>query len=94
MPEEWPERPIARVNTVDANSPASEAVCPDDPNQPARSTDKQDLRGGDLIYSFAGVTAGSAGGLQTLAAVVQRSEGVSRAVKNGQPHCVSDDRHH
>ncbi|KAK6910004.1 26S proteasome non-ATPase regulatory subunit 9 [Kwoniella mangroviensis CBS 8886] len=58
---EWPEKPIARVNTVTLQSPASQAG----------------LQPDDLIYDFAGVTHTSQGGIQAIGAVVSRSEGVS-----------------
>lgn len=35
------------------------------------------MKVGDLIHSFAGVTAASGGGLQAVGALVNRSEGVS-----------------
>ncbi|KAL7421885.1 putative 26S proteasome regulatory subunit [Cryptotrichosporon argae] len=59
--EEWPDRPVARVDIVAANSPAEAAG----------------LQAGDLIHSFAGVTASSSGGLQAIGAAVSRSEGSS-----------------
>ncbi|WVW83992.1 hypothetical protein I302_106017 [Kwoniella bestiolae CBS 10118] len=58
---EWPEKPIARVNTVAPQSPASQAG----------------LQPNDLIYDFAGVTHLSPGGIQAIGSVVSRSEGVS-----------------
>ncbi|WVR07107.1 hypothetical protein IAU60_004147 [Kwoniella sp. DSM 27419] len=58
---EWPERAIARVNSVAPSSPSSRAG----------------LMSGDLIYDFAGVTSSSAGGLQAIGALVNSSEGVS-----------------
>lgn len=39
--------------------------------------DRQGLAAGDIIYSFAGVTAASEGGIQAIGQVVARSEGVS-----------------
>ncbi|WWC62072.1 uncharacterized protein I303_104662 [Kwoniella dejecticola CBS 10117] len=58
---EWPEKPIARVNTVAASSPASQAG----------------LQTNDMIYDFAGVTHTSQGGIQAIGTVVSRSEGES-----------------
>jgi len=56
---EWPDRPVARVNSVADGSPAATAG----------------LLARDLVYSFAGVTVASEGGLQAIGAVVSRSEG-------------------
>ncbi|WWC94269.1 hypothetical protein V866_001110 [Kwoniella sp. B9012] len=58
---QWPEKPIARVNTVAPQSPASQAG----------------LQPDDLIHDFAGVTHTSQGGIQAIGVVVSRSEGVS-----------------
>ncbi|WWD17211.1 hypothetical protein CI109_101649 [Kwoniella shandongensis] len=60
----WPERPVARVNTVASGSPAADAG----------------LRPADLIYSFEGVTADSPGGIQAIGSVVARSEGTTLAI--------------
>ena len=43
-------------------------------------TDKQGMKEGDLIHSFAGITAGR-DGLQAIGALVSRSEGVSEVTK-------------
>ncbi|WWC89227.1 uncharacterized protein L201_004145 [Kwoniella dendrophila CBS 6074] len=59
--DQWPEKPIARVNTVAPQSPASQAG----------------LQANDQIYDFAGVTHLSQGGIQAIGSVVSRSEGVS-----------------
>ncbi|BEI85476.1 hypothetical protein CcaverHIS002_0508770 [Cutaneotrichosporon cavernicola] len=59
VPETWPDRPVARVNSVAPSSPAADAG----------------LTPGDIIYSFSGITAASEGGMQAIGAVVQRSEG-------------------
>ncbi|KAK1924301.1 hypothetical protein DB88DRAFT_277182 [Papiliotrema laurentii] len=64
MPEAWPERAIARVNSVALNSPAAEA----------------DLRAEDLIHSFSGVTSTHPGGLQAIGALVQQSEGTTLTI--------------
>ncbi|KAK4683573.1 26S proteasome regulatory subunit N4, partial [Tremellales sp. Uapishka_1] len=45
MPDEWPERPVARVNSVAPNSPALASG----------------LRAGDTIFSFAGITSSAGG---------------------------------
>ncbi|WVQ99611.1 hypothetical protein IAU59_006747 [Kwoniella sp. CBS 9459] len=57
----WPERAIARVNSVAPSSPASQAG----------------LKAGDLIYDFAGVFHDSPGGIQAIGALVNQSEGAS-----------------
>ncbi|BEJ16326.1 hypothetical protein CspHIS471_0509310 [Cutaneotrichosporon sp. HIS471] len=59
VPETWPDRPVARVNSVAPSSPAADAG----------------LAPGDIIYSFSGITAATEGGMQAIGAVVQRSEG-------------------
>ncbi|WVQ88977.1 hypothetical protein IAS59_002719 [Cryptococcus gattii] len=55
----WPERAVAKVNTVAVNSPASVAG----------------LKAQDMIYSFAGIDHTSPGGLQAIGAAVAQSEG-------------------
>ncbi|KIR74235.1 26S proteasome non-ATPase regulatory subunit 9 [Cryptococcus deuterogattii CA1014] len=55
----WPERAVAKVNTVAENSPASVAG----------------LKAQDMIYSFAGIDHTSPGGLQAIGAAVAQSEG-------------------
>ncbi|XAO23939.1 hypothetical protein I312_102724 [Cryptococcus bacillisporus CA1280] len=55
----WPERAVAKVNTVAVNSPASVAG----------------LKAQDMIYSFAGIDHTSQGGLQAIGAAVAQSEG-------------------
>ncbi|WVF71259.1 hypothetical protein IAT40_006062 [Kwoniella sp. CBS 6097] len=57
----WPERAIARVNSVAPSSPASQAG----------------LRAEDLIYDFAGVNHTTSGGIQAIGGLVNRSEGTS-----------------
>ncbi|WWC70088.1 uncharacterized protein I206_104035 [Kwoniella pini CBS 10737] len=59
--EQWPEKPIAKVNSVAPSSPASQAG----------------LQPNDLIFDFAGVTHNSQGGIQDIGSIVSRSEGVS-----------------
>ncbi|WVQ80734.1 hypothetical protein IAT38_002839 [Cryptococcus sp. DSM 104549] len=59
--EVWPESAVAKVNSVAPGSPAAEAG----------------LRAQDMIYSFAGVTSASSGGLQSIGAKVVQSEGVA-----------------
>ncbi|KAL1411426.1 putative 26S proteasome regulatory subunit [Vanrija albida] len=59
IPATWPERPVALVNSVAEGSPAADAG----------------LQARDAIYSFSGITAASAGGLQAIGPVVARSEG-------------------
>jgi len=36
------------------------------------------MKSGDLIHSFAGITAASGGGMQAIGALVSRSEGVNQ----------------
>jgi len=72
MPEVWPERAIARVNTVETMSPAAEAVS----QMRADCSSLKGMRPGDVIYAFSDVTAGASGGLQAIGQLVQRSEGV------------------
>ncbi|WRT66459.1 uncharacterized protein IL334_003418 [Kwoniella shivajii] len=62
---DWPEKAIARVNSVAFQSPALQAG----------------LQSNDLIYDFAGVTHLSQGGIQAIGAVVSRSEGVSLPIR-------------
>ncbi|WOO81170.1 26S proteasome non-ATPase regulatory subunit 9 [Vanrija pseudolonga] len=59
IPDVWPDRPIALVNSVADNSPAAAAG----------------LQARDVIYSFSGITAASPGGMQAIGPVVARSEG-------------------
>ncbi|TXT08985.1 hypothetical protein VHUM_02459 [Vanrija humicola] len=60
IPDVWPERPIALVNSVAENSPAAAAG----------------LQPRDVIYSFSGITAASPGGMQAIGPVVTNSEGL------------------
>ncbi|KAI9639405.1 uncharacterized protein MKK02DRAFT_29476 [Dioszegia hungarica] len=57
----WPERAVARVNSVAPGSPAEDAG----------------LQAGDMIYSFGEVSSTTSGGLQAVGALVAHSEGVS-----------------
>ncbi|KAK8864483.1 hypothetical protein IAR55_001733 [Kwoniella newhampshirensis] len=57
--EIWPERPVAKVNSVASGSPAADSG----------------MRANDMIYSFEGVTVDSPGGIQSIGSLVARSEG-------------------
>ncbi|CAD6571108.1 MAG: putative 26S proteasome regulatory subunit [Tremellales sp. Tagirdzhanova-0007] len=71
LPEVWPEGAIARVNSVAPASPAAEAG----------------LKAGDMIHSFAGITAVD-GGIQAIGTLVSRSEGTTLVlfVARGDEH--------
>ncbi|WVN88390.1 uncharacterized protein L203_103597 [Cryptococcus depauperatus CBS 7841] len=62
--EAWPERAVAKVNSVTEGSPAAQAG----------------LKAQDIIYSFADVTYTSPGGIRDIGDIVSRSEGIALSV--------------
>ncbi|RSH86894.1 putative 26S proteasome regulatory subunit [Apiotrichum porosum] len=59
LPDTWPDRAVARVNSVAPSSPAAAAG----------------LEASDLIYSFSGITASNANAMQAIGSTVAASEG-------------------
>ncbi|ORX35786.1 hypothetical protein BD324DRAFT_631685 [Kockovaella imperatae] len=77
MPDEWPDTPLARVNSVAPGSPAFRAG----------------LQSRDVIYSFGNVTQATTGGLQAVGTLVAQSEGQTLTVLVERKSNSSSDEH-